>query len=248
MRVSGAGAGLTGLGVAAALGVGLLQGGLHCSAMCGPFVLAYGLSARGAQDERGRWVQRQLAHNAGRVGTFALLGLLFGAAGGFVDAAVALAGVQAVAGLVGGAAMLLWAVEEARTGHAGAALERWSLLQWAPLRRRFGRVLSRRDPAGALAAGALLGLHPCGLLYAMLLSAAATGAAWRGALVMAAFGLGTVPALLGVAAAGAWGGARARGRAFRYLAAAFIGLSGVLFALRGLAVNGWIPEVNPWLF
>jgi sulfite exporter TauE/SafE len=212
-------------GTLAALGVGLLQGGLHCSAMCGPFVLAFGLSTRPGTEPAGTWSTRvrslaplHLAHNAGRVTAFALLGAVFGAVGAFVDAAGALTGVQALAGLVGGAAMVLWALEEARSGHAGGGLERWSLLQLGPLRRRLPRLLARRDPAGAFLAGGLLGLHPCGLLYAMLLPAAATASWWRGGLLLLAFGLGTVPALLGVAAVGVFGGARVRGRAFGYAA------------------------------
>ena len=62
------------------------------------------------------------------------------------------------------------------------------------------------------------------------------------------FGVGTVPALASVAAAGVWGGTGIRGRTFANVAAALIGLSGILFALRGLAANGWIPHVNMWLF
>lgn len=232
-----ASAGIIGVGIAAALGVGLLQGALHCSGMCGPFVLAFGLSTRdgpsggaaGAKPERRSWglAPLHLAHNAGRISAFTLLGAIFGGLGHFVDTAARLTGAQAVAGLIGGAAMLLWAIDEARTGHGGFSIERWSLLSWGPVQQGFRRWLSRRDPRGAFLSGGLLGLHPCGLLYAMLLSAAATASAWRGALIMLAFGVGTVPALL---------------------AAVVIGASGILFVLRGLAVNGWIPQVNPWLF
>src|SRR5690606_18807129 len=48
--------------------------------------------------------------------------------------------------------------------------------------------------------GVSTGLLPCGWLYAFALSAAATGSARDGALVMAAFWLGSVPALVGVGA------------------------------------------------
>ena len=43
--------------------------------------------------------------------------------------------------------------------------------------------------------GALSGLLPCGWLYAFVAVAAATGTPWMGALVMAAFWLGTLPLL-----------------------------------------------------
>jgi sulfite exporter TauE/SafE len=238
------------MSVAVALSTGLLQGFLHCAGMCGPFVLAYSLSlpAGGGPPAFARVAPLHLAHNAGRIAAFAALGVLFGWIGSFVDAAARLTGLQARAGRLGGALMVAWAVDQARTGHGGGALERWSPLQAGPLRRAFRRLLGRRDPASALVAGALLGLHPCGLLFAMLLTAAATASPLRGGLTLLAFGVGTLPALLGVAAAGTLGGARLRGRFFGGLSAAIVGLGGVLFALRGLAVNGWVPHVWPWLF
>jgi sulfite exporter TauE/SafE len=58
------------------------------------------------------------------------------------------------------------------------------------------RVLKQGGWGGVALLGALNGLLPCGLVYSALLLAASTGAAWRGALGMALFGLGTFPALL----------------------------------------------------
>lgn len=46
-----------------------------------------------------------------------------------------------------------------------------------------------------LGRGMLWALLPCGALYAMLFLAAASADSWSGALLMAAFGLGTVPLL-----------------------------------------------------
>jgi len=48
----------------------------------------------------------------------------------------------------------------------------------------------------------LWGWIPCGLVYSVLLAAAVSGGAAEGALVMAAFGLGTLPAMV-LATAGA---------------------------------------------
>ena len=46
--------------------------------------------------------------------------------------------------------------------------------------------------------GALWGWLPCGLVYSVLLTALASGSAPRGALIMLAFGLGTLPNLLAI--------------------------------------------------
>ncbi len=237
-----------------ALGVGLLQGFLHCVGMCGPFVLSYSLAATPNDANKSRSRMRQLfvihgAHNVGRVLAFGILGSIFGAIGSFVNAAAHVAGLQAAAGIIGGSLMIIWAVDQWRTGHGGGSVERWSLLR-VPL---VGRTLTRLSKPGgsavsALGAGFILGFHPCGLLFAVLLSAAASGSWSSGLLTLLAFGVGTVPSLAIVATAGWLGRKHLTSRAFTYVAAILMGVSGLLFALRGMAFNGWIPSVNPWIF
>lgn len=85
-----------------------------------------------------------------------------------------------------------------------AAFERlgsklWRYLQ--PLGRRFLPVTRWR---GAFAVGLLWGWLPCGLVYAALALALAAGGALAGALIMLAFGLGTLPALISLGFAGRW--------------------------------------------
>src|SRR5258706_11357685 len=72
---------------------------------------------------------------------------------------------------------------------AGGGL--WRMLE--PIRRR---ALPIDSDARALAAGALWGWVPCGLVYGMLPFALASGSALDGAAVLGMFGLGTLPALL----------------------------------------------------
>ncbi len=240
------------MSVGVALVVGLLQGFLHCTGMCGPFILAFGLS-RGTEPATARSrlaaaLPEIAMHNLGRIAGFTALGAVFGAVGSFVNTAARLTGLQAAAGLIGGALMIAWAVDQWRSGHGGAVVERWSLLRLGPFRRALRGSVGRRGPAAAFVAGLILALHPCGLLFSMLLAAAATGSAAGGSMTLAAFGLGTVPAMVGVAMAGAAGGQRLRGPAFSRVAAVLIGCTGLLFALRGLAVNGLVPDVSPWLF
>ncbi len=236
-----------------AAGVGLLQGFLHCAGMCGPFVMAYSLSAGYDKTKptgpffKHVWTGHGL-YNLGRIATFTVLGALFGILGSFVDSAAHLRGLQAAAGLFGGGLMIWWAVDEFRTRHAGAFLERFSILRLPLTRQWFGSLSRRRRPFASVLSGSILGLHPCGLLFAMLFAAAASGSALQGGLVLFSFGVGTLPSLLAVAAMGWYGRKRLQGVAFTYLAASLVGASGVLFILRGLASNGWVPKVNMWLF
>jgi len=87
--------------------------------------------------------------------------------------------------------------------------------------------------------GLALGLLPCGLIYAALLRALATGSALWGAATMAAFGAGTAAALLAV---GIFSSA-IRGQLNRWgtqLAAVSVVLMGALLILRGL-----MPHIFP---
>ncbi|MCK7498200.1 MAG: sulfite exporter TauE/SafE family protein [Comamonadaceae bacterium] len=69
--------------------------------------------------------------------------------------------------------------------------ELWRRIQ--PLTRRF---LPARSVAQALPLGLLWGLLPCGMVYSVLATALVAGSALRGAALMLAFGLGTLPNLL----------------------------------------------------
>ena len=168
--------------------VGLL-GGTHCVGMCGGIVGA--LTLGGAP----RW-RIHLAYNAGRIASYALAGAVAGALGAASLAAgkaegvrlglYALANVMLV--LLGvyllGVAQVLLPIE--RLGH-----HLWRRLQ--PLGRRF---LPAQSVAQAFPLGLLWGWLPCGLVYSALASALTAGSPARGAAMMLAFGLGTLPNLL----------------------------------------------------
>jgi hypothetical protein len=77
--------------------------------------------------------------------------------------------------------------------------------------------------------GLALSALPCGLLYAALAGAAATGSALAGAIAMAAFVAGTIPALVGVALMGRLFLRRA-GPGLRLAGAALFGLNAAVLA------------------
>ena len=75
----------------------------------------------------------------------------------------------------------------------------------------------------------MLSALPCGLLYAALAAAAATGSVLAGAIAMAAFVAGTLPALFGVALLG---------RFFLRGGGGFVRTAGTaLFALNGVVLG-----------
>ena len=102
--------------------------------------------------------------------------------------------------LIAGAALML---AQAFGLALGAAAPQAGLIQ-----RLAAPLTSSRHPAARYALGVVLGFLPCGLIYGALGAAAGTGSMLQGALGMAAFSLGTMPALVAVG----WGGVLLRRR------------------------------------
>ena len=195
---------------AAMLVTGFLSG-VHCLGMCGGIVGAFG-SAGGGQaavalparsNPLWRELARQLAFNAGRIASYSVAGALAGALG---SAGAALAGALSWQVALYVLANLMLILVGLYLAGASAWLARFEALG-APLWRRLQPLAARLLPARTLpqsvAAGLVWGWIPCGLVYGALAVAVLAGSAERGALAMAAFGLGTLPNLLaaGLAAA-----------------------------------------------
>lgn len=184
-----------------------LLGSPHCAGMCGGFVCFYA----GSGDRRG--ASGHVAYHLGRLASYAALGVGAGALGSRLDAAGRMAGASRVAAVVAGALMVAWGL--ARIGAAyGVRVPR--LGPSAGMQRRLGavvRAVRERPPVvRAATLGLVTSLLPCGWLWAFVLTAAGTASPATGALVMATFWAGTLPALaaLGVAAQRAAGPLRAR--------------------------------------
>ena len=220
-----------------AFGAGLL-GGAHCAAMCGGIVSLTCSPAAGMQQRRWRFA---LSYNAGRICSYVLAGALAGALG---QAGMALRGgalAQHLLMFLMGVTLIVVALNVAGVAPVTRGIEAaggflWRRLQ--PLSRRFLPVTSLRQ---ALGLGLLWGWLPCGMVYAVLLTALASGSATEGALILAAFGLGTLPNLLLIGAAVN----RLRGwmqwPALRYAAGAVIaavGVWGMLHVLQPAARDG----------
>lgn len=215
--------------VGVAFATGLLGSFGHCVGMCGPLVGSLALAAAPLGARRSVW--GQLAYHAGRITTYAAVGAVMGLTGSFVNVAGRLAGVQQVISIAAGVLMVLLGLGTAGVSAALRRLEaRASGKVMALVRRVLGGGPGRLYPAGLA-----LGLLPCGLSWTVFLGAAGTGSLPEGLLLALAFGLGTVPALLLVAAAGVVIGQRARGILAR-VGGVLVALLGVLFLLRGAGV------------
>jgi sulfite exporter TauE/SafE len=138
------------------------------------------------------------------------IGALAGVAGAMVlhGAAGWGGGMQRLLALVSGALLVMVALQF--FGYRG----RVRLGRAAPLADAFAAALRQiaraPGPAAPLALGVVNGFLPCPLVYAFAVQAAAAAALTPGMAIMAAFGLGTFPAMLLMGFGGAFFGPRMR--------------------------------------
>jgi uncharacterized protein len=180
----------------------------HCVGMCGPITVAFSLSGQTSEPQSPPWQQQLLFHallNLGRLLSYTLVGASIGAVGSVLIASGQMAGVgsllrQGLAIVTG--LLLIW---------FGLAQINPESLPRLPLLNPFGASRLHHRLSAAMTRfsmrshwwtpallGGVWGLIPCGFLYAAQIKAAETGSLWRGAAMMGAFGLGTVPSMLGV--------------------------------------------------
>lgn len=216
-----------------------LLGSAHCIGMCGPFALTLGLGSAGVSANAGR----QLLYSLGRITTYAVLGAAAGYAGWrvsrqFSSLAILQAGLSIAAGLFllyeGLRTAGLWPVRR-RGGGQAACLGSSALRTFLTSPRRVDVFL----------AGLFTGLLPCGLVYAFLALAMNTRSVWPGMAVMAAFGAGTVPAMMLTGVGAALVSWSARRRLLR-IAACCVVVTGLLTLARGFAALHSAPgEPSP---
>ncbi|WP_303785113.1 sulfite exporter TauE/SafE family protein [Azovibrio restrictus] len=168
--------------------VGLL-GGTHCVGMCGGIVGA--LSLGGPQR-----LSLHLAYNLGRILSYGLAGALVGALGAGSMALSEQLPLRLV--LMVFANLMLVALGFYLLGATRvlALTEQMGQSLWRRLQPLGKRLLPARSVAQAFPLGLLWGWLPCGLVYSALATALGAGSAREGALLMLAFGLGTLPNLL----------------------------------------------------
>ncbi len=180
------------------LTTGFAVGFGHCIGMCGPIVVSLSLNLK-----RGKILLSQLLYNGGRITTYAILGGLMGLTGSFTAVASHISAFQRGVLILAGILIITMAL---------------SMSGWIPLGRIFGddynpqgfisrgfkRLHGKKSSFFYYPMGLLLGLLPCGPVYAALIAAAGAGmesthpvqSILLGAGLMLGFGIGTVPSLL----------------------------------------------------
>ncbi|MBE9186822.1 sulfite exporter TauE/SafE family protein [Microcoleus sp. LEGE 07076] len=179
--------------------VGFLGSFGHCAGMCGPLTVAFSLSNAG-KDKLVSF-RFHLLLNLGRIVAYALVGAAIGGLGSVLIAGGQMAGTgsgwrRAIALITG--TMLIW---------FGLVQIKPDLLPRLPLLHPIShdrisnamtKISTQKSWWMPSALGLMWGLIPCGFLYAAQIKAAETGNPILGAATMFAFGIGTLPTMLGV--------------------------------------------------
>ena len=173
--------------------VGLITG-LHCIGMCGSFVIGY--TVKDAEHGRSAYLSHIL-YGTGKTISYAMFGAIFGFIGSVVSITPFISGVSI---LLAGIFLIIFGLN---TLNVFSALKRVRIKQPEAMTRYANK--KRRNSRSPFFIGFFSGfLLGCGPLQAMYIMAAGNGDPVEGAKFLAAFGLGTLPALLGFGMATRW--------------------------------------------
>ena len=169
-----------------------LVGSTHCIGMCGGIVSTLNTDFSGRRPAS-PWLI-QLGYNLGRISSYMLIGLL---AGLFTSQLMnRLPDPHAVSMKISGVFFILLGIYISQLFNSLKWLEQAGAHLWKRI-EPFGRqYLPASNPFNAWKLGLVWGWLPCGLVYSALALAITQTVAWKSALVMLAFGLGTLPTLL----------------------------------------------------
>jgi len=175
----------------AALVTGVL-GSAHCFGMCGGISGLFAVNA--SVSSLRTQVPKAVMYNLGRILSYAILG---GAVALLGKTTVAfIPNITAPVRLASGILIILVGLQLAFGWRILAPLESAGAKLWNRIAPTAKGLVPVETATQALGLGLIWGWLPCGLVYSVLLLAATTTEPASGALVMAAFGLGTMPAML----------------------------------------------------
>lgn len=163
----------------------------HCIGMCGGIVVAYSTIKIAPESSKVSQGFAHLLYSFGRVLTYTLLGAIFGYLGGVVTFSNNANGVLLV---VAGVVMILAGLSLMGKIKFLTVIEH-SFSSSDIYKKSFRSILNSKTNSSFFILGMLNGLLPCGFVYFFAITAASTADPLHGALVMAIFGLSTIPAL-----------------------------------------------------
>lgn len=172
-------------------------GSVHCMGMCGGIVGALSFSTDKSSSSFKK-TAIQLSYHLGRISTYGLLGLIAGLFGLWLAGSHEWMGIilRSIAGIL----LMLMGMYILGVQQSLVWLEKLGKGLWQKVQPLSKSLLPVSRPSQAFPFGLIWGLLPCGLLYSTLSWALVAADPLQSALLMMAFGLGNLPALLSFAA------------------------------------------------
>ena len=182
--------------------VGLLGSG-HCFGMCGGIAAGLGSISVHTEDSEGTKPRATsaLLFNFGRILSYAALGLISAWILSRVGKVLNVPQWSMILRLLTALMIFLIGLQFLFNWQTLAGIERAGAKVWKYVLPLAVRASSMPGGSGRLLLGLCWGLLPCGLVYSVLLTASAANSPVSGALVMLAFGVGTLPSMLGMSLA-----------------------------------------------
>ena len=172
--------------------MGLLGAG-HCFGMCGGIATA--ISFGSPEKAKLAYV---LFYNMGRILSYSIFGAL---AGGMIAMVSHYSGALLWLRCLTGVMMILLGLYLGQFYNGLVFLERIGQKIWRYISPLASKLLPLKSPVAALPFGFLWGWLPCGMVYSALSLAALSSNSLEGFMLMLAFGMGTLPAMVLVGSA-----------------------------------------------
>jgi len=169
-----------------------LLGSAHCFGMCGGISGLFAMNVNVASLKT--QFPKAIAYNAGRVLSYAILGTAVAVLGKTLVSGIP--NIAAPVRFASGALIILVGLQLAFGWRILAPLESAGAKVWNRIAPAAKALVPVESVAQAIGLGLIWGWLPCGLVYSVLLLAATTAEPTAGGLVMVAFGLGTMPAMI----------------------------------------------------
>lgn len=208
---------------------------LHCLGMCGSIIGSLTLSLRREiREQKSSLTPFVLSYNLGRITSYSLGGLLAGFAEHVLSMPLGEGHGHRILQIVSALIMTGAGLHLAGWFPRFAYIEKAGVLVWRRIEPYGRRLIPVETLPRAFVFGMVWGWLPCGLVYTALALAATTGDAVRGTFAMLAFGLGTLPAVMGVGIMTSWMIRLSNMKRFRQAAGVFM----IVLAL--LAAFPWL--------
>ncbi len=196
----------------------------HCVGMCGPVIGILGMN------NAYKRIPAAILYNLGRISTYTLLGVI----GGIIAASVSdITAIQYIIRYIAGAIMIFIALQLFGLPQALSWIERPFQAIWKLIQKFSQRFFPIRTAKGTYLVGMIWGLLPCGAVYGPLAVAMGAGSVAKSAAIMFAFGLGTLPVMLGLAIFGNFVGHFFAKKGIRMIA-------GLIVLIMAIYYLGWI--------